>query len=49
MKDLWSNSASVLQDTQFQLLHCFVFASTATWWVLGLILSHNLFEASGWK
>lgn len=46
MKDLWSNLASDLQDTQFQLLYCFIFASTAILiWVLGLTTSHDLFKA----
>jgi len=45
MKNLWSNLASDLQDTQFQLLHCFIFAGTAILiWVLGLTLPHDMFK-----
>jgi len=46
MKDLWSNLVSDLQDTQFQLLHYFIFAGTAILiWVLGLTVPHDLFKA----
>ena len=49
MKDLWSNLASDLQDSQFQLLHCFIFASTAILiWVLGLWISGLTIFGNSW-